>query len=88
MNRIRGRVIYPATGKPRAEPGRDLPWSKADDELVRRRYPAERTEDIAVDLGRSKQAVKQRASSLGVAKNDRYESRRVFSGGDGVVPVE
>lgn len=45
------------------------PFTAAEDELLRRRYADERTEDIANDIGRTEGAVYQRATRLGLRKS-------------------
>lgn len=44
-------------------------WTPAEDRVLRRRYPSERTADIAHDLGRQPLSVYQRAYKLGLRKS-------------------
>lgn len=47
-------------------------WTSAEIEAVRTRYPNERCEDIARDLGRTPRGVYARANELGVRKSDAF----------------
>ncbi len=65
--------IPPADSLPgeRFRGGRRL-WTSADDELLRQRYPHERTDTLAVALRREVRAVYARAKLLGLKKSDAY----------------
>lgn len=47
-------------------------WTSAEIEAVRTRYPNERCEDIARDLGRTPRGVYARANELGLRKSDAF----------------
>ena len=44
-------------------------YTPAEDRIIRRRYPSERTADLARDLGRTPLSVYQRAAKLGLRKS-------------------
>lgn len=52
--------------------GRRRPWTKADLRVLRRRFPHERTDRLARDLGRSLTTVYQKAYKIGLAKTVKY----------------
>jgi hypothetical protein len=60
-------------------------WSAADLEALRRRYPHERTADLAASLGRPLPATYARANAMGLRKASEYlasdKSGRLFKGG-------
>lgn len=47
-------------------------WTAGDEAYMRRRYPHDRTVDIAALLGRTRKSVLMRAKSLGLKKTDAY----------------
>jgi response regulator of citrate/malate metabolism len=47
-------------------------WSKADVSLLRKLFPANPTSKIAKKLGRKTDAVKKKASRMGLRKSKRY----------------
>lgn len=62
-------------------------WTDAEVAELRRRYPNERTQDIADDLGRKLQALYTKAQSLGLSKSPEFlasaASGRMVAGTDG-----
>lgn len=51
------------------------PWSNEDLFILRRRFPHERTDDVARAIGRPYSAVAQKAAALGLAKTPEYLAR-------------
>ena len=47
-------------------------WSKADVNLLKKLFPANPTSKIAKNLGRKTDAVKKKASRMGLRKSKRY----------------
>ena len=47
-------------------------WSKADVALLRKLFPSNATANIAAKLGRPTDAVKKKASRLGLRKSKKY----------------
>jgi hypothetical protein len=52
--------------------GSRRPWSRDEDQLLKRRYPNERTADIARCLGRELTAVYQHAKNIGLRKSAEF----------------
>ena len=47
-------------------------WSRAEERIVRRRYPHERTEDLAAELGCSARQLYTKSDKLGVKKSPEF----------------
>lgn len=47
-------------------------WSKDDIKQLRRLFPGQPTADVASNLGRPTEAVKKKASRMGLKKSKRY----------------
>lgn len=58
------------------------PWTDAEIDILRKRYPNEKAKIIAADLGRSIQKIYRKAQALGLKKSDTFlkstESGRIF----------
>jgi len=49
-----------------------VPWTAADDAILRARYPHENTREVAASLGRPASATYQRAAKLGLSKTEAF----------------
>lgn len=62
------------------------PWTAAEKRILRRRYPHERSDAIAADLGRPVSTVYQKAVSLGLRKSAAYLATKEASRFNGHEP--
>ena len=48
------------------------PWSRDEMKLLKKRFPGRSTEEVAAELGRNLDAVKKKASRMGLYKTKTY----------------